>query len=104
MIQVLMGCERAAPAGHESQLAYGSPVFAAGGIPIRHRYSISRITRPQQRDRRLPKSLDLRCGRQSKTYGLHQDGTASLQLYEDGTWYCYGACKAGGSGSVRGTV
>lgn len=29
---------RAAPAGHESQLAYGSPVFAAGGIPVRHRY------------------------------------------------------------------
>lgn len=30
-------------------------------------------------------------------YGLHEDRTASLQLYEDGTWYCYGACKAGGS-------
>lgn len=28
---------------------------------------------------------------------FHQDRTASLQLYEDGTWYCYGACKAGGS-------
>jgi len=28
---------------------------------------------------------------------LHQDHTPSLQLYEDGTWYCYGACKAGGS-------
>jgi hypothetical protein len=28
---------------------------------------------------------------------LHDDWTASLQLYEDGTWYCYGACKAGGS-------
>jgi len=28
---------------------------------------------------------------------FHQDHTASLQLYEDGTWYCYGACKAGGS-------
>ncbi len=22
---------------------------------------------------------------------------ASLQLYEDGTWYCYGACQTGGS-------
>jgi hypothetical protein len=33
----LKGYERAAPAGHESQLAYGSPVFAAGGIPISHR-------------------------------------------------------------------
>jgi len=28
---------------------------------------------------------------------FHQDRTASLQLYEDGTWYCYGACEAGGS-------
>ncbi len=28
---------------------------------------------------------------------FHQDRTASLQLYEDGTWYCYGPCKAGGS-------
>ena len=28
---------------------------------------------------------------------FHQDRTPSLQLYEDGTWYCYGACKAGGS-------
>jgi hypothetical protein len=28
---------------------------------------------------------------------FHQDRTASLQLYEDGTWYCYGACHAGGS-------
>ena len=28
---------------------------------------------------------------------FHQDRTASLQLYQDGTWYCYGACKAGGS-------
>lgn len=28
---------------------------------------------------------------------FHEDHTASLQLYEDGTWYCYGACKAGGS-------
>jgi CHC2 zinc finger/RepB DNA-primase from phage plasmid len=28
---------------------------------------------------------------------FHQDRTASLQLYGDGTWYCYGACKAGGS-------
>ena len=33
----LKGYERAAPASHESQLAYGSPVFAAGGIPISHR-------------------------------------------------------------------
>jgi RepB DNA-primase from phage plasmid/CHC2 zinc finger len=28
---------------------------------------------------------------------FHQDRTPSLQLYEDGTWYCYGACRAGGS-------
>ena len=28
---------------------------------------------------------------------MHDDHTPSLQLYDDGTWYCYGACKAGGS-------
>jgi hypothetical protein len=28
---------------------------------------------------------------------FHEDRTASLQLYDDGTWYCYGACRAGGS-------
>lgn len=28
---------------------------------------------------------------------FHDDTTASLQLYDDGTWYCFGACKAGGS-------
>jgi hypothetical protein len=28
---------------------------------------------------------------------FHDDRTASLQLYDDGTWYCFGACKAGGS-------
>ena len=28
---------------------------------------------------------------------FHDDHTPSLQLYEDGTWYCYGACQAGGS-------
>jgi CHC2 zinc finger/RepB DNA-primase from phage plasmid len=28
---------------------------------------------------------------------FHEDRTPSLQLYEDGTWYCYGACQAGGS-------
>jgi hypothetical protein len=28
---------------------------------------------------------------------FHDDATASLQLYDDGTWYCYGACQAGGS-------
>ena len=28
---------------------------------------------------------------------FHDDGTASLQLYSDGTWYCFGACEAGGS-------
>jgi len=31
------------------------------------------------------------------TTGFHQDRTPSLQLYKDGTWYCYGACKTGGS-------
>ena len=33
----------------------------------------------------------------ASTYGLHEDRTPSLQLYQDGTWYCYGACHAGGS-------
>ena len=28
---------------------------------------------------------------------FHEDRTASLQLYQDGTWYCYGGCQAGGS-------
>jgi hypothetical protein len=28
---------------------------------------------------------------------FHDDRTPSLQLYDDGTWYCYGACNAGGS-------
>ena len=28
---------------------------------------------------------------------FHEDRTPSLQLYEDGTWYCYGACQMGGS-------
>jgi DNA primase len=30
------------------------------------------------------------------TTGFHQDDTPSLQLYQDGTFYCYG-CDAGGS-------
>jgi len=28
---------------------------------------------------------------------FHKDRTPSLQLYDDGTWYCFGACQAGGS-------
>lgn len=28
---------------------------------------------------------------------FHDDHTPSLQLYDDGTWYCYGACQTGGS-------
>lgn len=28
---------------------------------------------------------------------FHNDRTPSLQLYDDGTWYCYGACQTGGS-------
>jgi hypothetical protein len=31
------------------------------------------------------------------TTGFHEDRTPSLQLYQDGTWCCYGACQAGGS-------
>jgi hypothetical protein len=37
-------------------------------------------------------------GRNGKAHcPFHEDRTASLQLYDDGTWYCFGACKAGGS-------
>jgi len=28
---------------------------------------------------------------------FHDDQVPSLQLYDDGTWYCFGACQAGGS-------
>lgn len=28
---------------------------------------------------------------------FHDDHVPSLQLYDDGTWYCFGACRAGGS-------
>jgi hypothetical protein len=28
---------------------------------------------------------------------FHDDRSPSLQLYDDGTWYCFGACRAGGS-------
>jgi len=28
---------------------------------------------------------------------FHEDRTPSLQLYDDGTWFCYGKCQAGGS-------
>jgi hypothetical protein len=31
------------------------------------------------------------------TTGFHEDRTPSLQLYNDGSWYCYGACRTGGS-------
>jgi hypothetical protein len=88
--------EWAAPASHESQLAYGSPVFAAGAIPVSHRASPSRITRTQQAKPTLQTPFDLRCVHRPGTYGLHADETPSLQLYEDGTFYCYG-CGAGGS-------
>ena len=40
--------------------------------------------------------LDLRCVLRARTYGLHEDHTPSLQLYEH-DWYCYGACRTGGS-------
>lgn len=28
---------------------------------------------------------------------FHEDHNPSMQLYDDGSWYCFGACKAGGS-------
>ena len=51
----------------------------------------------QQGKPMLRTPLDLRCVLRARTYGLHEDRTPSLQLYQDGTWYCYGACHAGGS-------
>ena len=72
------GCRRGAPADQ--------PPFQA-----------SQITRTQRGDLGLQTPLDLRRIRHTTAYGLHDDATASLQLYNDGTWYCFGACKAGGS-------
>jgi hypothetical protein len=57
---------------------------------------LSRITRPQQRNQGLQTALVLRCVRPSPTTGLHDDSDPSLQLYDDGTFYCFG-CRAGGS-------
>jgi hypothetical protein len=57
----------------------------------------SRITRTQQRDQAFQTPFDLRCVRPSLTTGLHDDQTPSLQLYGDGTWYCFGDCQTGGS-------
>jgi hypothetical protein len=56
----------------------------------------SRITRTQQSDPGVQTPLDLRCVRTSVTPGLHDDHTPSLQLYDDGGWYCF-ACRVGGS-------
>jgi hypothetical protein len=56
-----------------------------------------RITRTQPGKPRLQTPFDLRCVRHPLPTGFHDDRTASLQLYDDGRWYCYGACKAGGS-------
>jgi hypothetical protein len=92
----LKGYERAAPAGDESQLADSSPVFAAGGIPISIVANHSRITRTQQGKPRLQTLLDLRCVYRPRTYGLHEERTASLKAYANGSWYCYG-CHQGGS-------
>ena len=93
----MKGYERAAPAGHESQLAYGSPVFVAGGIPISHRCQSLPDNPYATGEAEAQTPLDLRCVHRPRTYGLHDDHTPSLQLYDDGTWYCYGACQAGGS-------
>jgi hypothetical protein len=58
--------------------------------------SPSRITRTQQGNPMLRTPLDPRCVLRPSTYGLHEDHTPSLQLYER-DWYCYGACRTGGS-------
>ena len=59
---------------------------------------VSRITRPQQTDEGLHTPLDLRCVRHPLAYGLHDDRTPSLHVYEDAArgWYCFG-CGRGGS-------
>jgi len=56
----------------------------------------SQITRTEQSDARVDTPLDLRYVRHPEAYGLHEDHTPSLQLYEH-DWYCYGACRTGGS-------
>lgn len=84
-------------AGHESQLAYGSPVFAAGGNPPSTTVlRLSRITPTQQSAPGIQEPVDLRCVRQPGPYGLHDDDTPSLHVYKH-DWYCYGRCQSGGS-------
>ena len=79
------------------QLAYGSPVFATGGItPSPPVIRLSRITRTQQSAIGIKTPLDHRYVRPLGSPGLHEDHTPSLQLYEH-DWYCYGACRTGGS-------
>ena len=81
------------------QLAYGSPVFATGGItPSPPVIRLSRITRTQQSAIGIKTPLDHRYVRPLGSPGLHHpDRTPSLHLYDDGTWYCFGVCRAGGS-------
>ncbi len=63
----------------------------------------SRITRTQQSEQGPPTPFDLRCVRHPSTAGLHQESRPSLQLYPDGTFYCFGrhskdrACRKGGT-------
>jgi hypothetical protein len=81
------------PAGHESQLA---------NLRGRRRVTADRHGRltdnPYATERRRGSNAsDLGCVRAAITTGFHVDHTPSLQLYEDGTWYCYGSCQAGGS-------
>jgi hypothetical protein len=55
------------------QLAYGSPVFAAGGIPISHPWQ-SLPDNPYATGKpRLQDALDLRCVHRPGTYGLHAE-------------------------------
>ncbi len=56
-----------------------------------------RITRTQPGKPRLQTPLDLRCVRPPVSSGLHDDRHPSLQLYDDGSWYCFGACRRGGT-------
>ena len=88
------GYERAAPAGHESQLAYGSPVFAAGGIPSSWLLRLTDSSSTERLGSPLP--VDLRCVRQLAAYGLHEDHREPPSLRRRHV-VLLRACRAGGS-------
>jgi DNA primase len=50
----------------------------------------------QEREPGSQTPLDLRYVQAPTTPGLHEERTASLKAYPNGSWYCYG-CHQGGS-------